>query len=156
MTQQRKPSGQSIGPLKVDGVSVACAQIGVNRDPSTVKATFGRIEALTAKIRSVRATGSCAMNMCGVAMGRLDAFYEIGFGGPWDCAAAAIIVQEAGGMVLDPAGGAFDLMARRVLCSNAHLGDALARVLATVPDGDTEPHAAGYVPPPPQVRALAS
>lgn len=75
------------------------SQIGVQRDPSTVKATFGRIEALTSKVRSVRATGSCAMNMCGVAMGRLDAFYEIGFGGPWDCAAAAIVVREAGGMV---------------------------------------------------------
>jgi fructose-1,6-bisphosphatase/inositol monophosphatase family enzyme len=37
------------------------------------------------------------MNMCGVAMGRLDAFYEIGFGGPWDCVGAAVIVTEVGG-----------------------------------------------------------
>ena len=32
-------------------------------------------------------------------MGRLDAFYEIGFGGPWDVAAAALILEEAGGQV---------------------------------------------------------
>lgn len=44
------------------------------------------------------------MNMCGVASGRLDAFYEIGYGGPWDVAAGALIVTEAGGKVLDPSG----------------------------------------------------
>jgi inositol-phosphate phosphatase/L-galactose 1-phosphate phosphatase len=37
--------------------------------------------------RSVRCCGSCAMNLVGVACGRLDAFYEIGFGGCWDVAA---------------------------------------------------------------------
>lgn len=28
-------------------------------------------------------TGSCALNLCGIACGRLDLFYELGFGGPW-------------------------------------------------------------------------
>ncbi len=57
--------------------------------------------------------GSCAMNMCGVAAGRLDAFFEIGFGGPWDCVGAAVIVREAGGLVMDPHGGAFQITGRR-------------------------------------------
>ena len=44
--------------------------------------------------------------MCGVACGRLDGFYEIGYGGPWDVAAGAVIVKEAGGIVIDPSGKA--------------------------------------------------
>lgn len=43
----------------------------------------------TCCVRSVRCCGSCAMNLVGVACGRLDAFYEIGFGGCWDVAAGA-------------------------------------------------------------------
>ncbi|KAK3259841.1 hypothetical protein CYMTET_31176 [Cymbomonas tetramitiformis] len=105
-------------------------QIGVQRDEATVTAIMGRLQALMSKCRSVRCTGSCAMNMVGVAMGRLDAFYEIGFGGPWDCAGAAIIVTEAGGQVLDPAGGTLNVMSREV-----------SSILATVPDGPKEPHA---------------
>jgi hypothetical protein len=66
-----------------------------------------------------------------------------------------LIAIRGAWQLLDPGGGAFDLMARRVLCSNAHLGAALTRLLATVPDGDGEPHAAGYVAPPPQVRPLS-
>jgi len=49
--------------------------------------------------------GSCALNLCSIAAGRADAFYEIGFGGPWDVAAGALILEEAGGAVADPAGG---------------------------------------------------
>ena len=42
------------------------------------------------------------MNMVGIAMGRLDGFWEIDFGGCWDTCAAAVVVTEAGGEVLDP------------------------------------------------------
>jgi len=72
-------------------------------------------------------------------MGRLDGFFEIGFGGPWDCVAGAVIVREAGGVVLDPSGEAFDVCARRVLCANAHIASALVNALAPVPDGPDEP-----------------
>lgn len=47
-------------------------------------------------------SGSCALNLCGVACGRLDLFYELGFGGPWDVAGGAVIVKEAGGVLFDP------------------------------------------------------
>ncbi len=35
------------------------------------------------QVRSLRMCGSCAMDLCGLACGRLDLFYELGFGGPW-------------------------------------------------------------------------
>ena len=54
------------------------SEVGTARDEETVSAIFDRMRALTSVARAVRCCGSCAMNMCGVAMGRLDVFYEIG------------------------------------------------------------------------------
>lgn len=89
--------------------------------------------------RSVRAMGSCALNLCGVACGRLDFTYEIGFGGCWDCAAGALVIEEAGGVVLDPSGAPFNVMSRRVLAGNKFVANDAARVLASQPLGPTEP-----------------
>ncbi|PNW82312.1 hypothetical protein CHLRE_06g278202v5 [Chlamydomonas reinhardtii] len=106
-------------------------EVGTARDEETVDSTFGRVRALTSKMRSVRCGGSCALGLCNVAAGRLDAFYEINFGGCWDSAAGALMVSEAGGTVLDPAGGPWDVMSRRVLAAGTRqLGEAVAAVLA--------------------------
>lgn len=89
--------------------------------------------------RSMRAQGSCALDMCAAACGRVDFTYEIGFGGCWDCAAGALIVEEAGGEVLDPAGGPFNLMSRRVLAGNKSVTRKAADVIAKQPLGPQEP-----------------
>lgn len=47
-----------------------------------------------AGVRGVRCGGSAAMNMCYVASNRMSAFFEVGFGGPWDVAAGKIIVEQ--------------------------------------------------------------
>lgn len=52
---------------------------------------------------SVRALGTAAVDMCQVATGGADAYYHIGMH-CWDIAASAIIVQEAGGVVMDTDG----------------------------------------------------
>ncbi|KAL6762632.1 hypothetical protein V8C86DRAFT_2470494 [Haematococcus lacustris] len=114
-------------------------EVGVTRDPQTFRAVFARVEALAGAMRSVRCCGSCALNLCSVACGRCDAFYEIGFGGCWDVAAGSLVVREAGGEVLDPAGGRWGLMSRRVLAANKVLGQQVARVLKECPVSDAEP-----------------
>lgn len=76
---------------------------------------------------------------CSVARGRLDAYFEIGVGGPWDMAAAALILTEAGGTVMDPAGGPFNLMSRRVLAANSHVGPKVAAIIGPCPLGPNEP-----------------
>ena len=129
----------SCSAVRTLGKALIGTEIGVHRDGKTVDAIMGRVRALVEKSRSVRCSGSCAMNMCGVAMGRLDGFFEIGFGGPWDCVAGTIIVREAGGVVFDPSGDAFDIYARRVLCANGNIGDELVKALSEVPDGPGEP-----------------
>lgn len=71
----------------------------------------------------LRGSGTAATNMCLVASGAVEAFFEIGIH-CWDIAAGAVIVQEAGGLILD-VDGAFRLWKRdppprklsRVLCS---------------------------------------
>ncbi|KAA8520189.1 hypothetical protein F0562_014445 [Nyssa sinensis] len=95
----------------------------------TVDATTNRINSLLFKVRSLRMSGSCALNLCGVACGRLDLFYELGFGGPWDVAGGAVIVKEAGGVLFDPSGKDFDITSQRVAASNPLLKDAFIEAL---------------------------
>lgn len=128
-----------VSDAREPGSALLATEVGVARDDATMTAITDRLRQLTARSQSVRCCGSCALNLCGVACGRLDAFFEIGFGGPWDVAAASLVLEEAGGQMLDPAGGPFDLMARRVLGTNAHLGPAYAALLAAAPLGDKEP-----------------
>lgn len=115
-------------------------EIGVSENPLVVDAIFGRVKALTSKARSLRCGGSCALGLCGVACGRLDVFFEVGFGGIWDCAAGAAVVLEAGGFLLDPSGSSFDVDSRRVLggASEKVAKDA-GMVLAEVELGPGEP-----------------
>lgn len=87
----------------------------------------------------MRAQGSCALDLCAAACGRVDFMYEIGFGGCWDCAAGALIVREAGGVVIDPSGGPFNVMSRRVLAGNQFVTKKAAEVLAKQPVGPQEP-----------------
>ncbi|KAG6553860.1 hypothetical protein Mapa_004777 [Marchantia paleacea] len=111
------------------GNALLATEVGTARDAQTVDASTNRINAMLFKVRSLRMSGSCAMNLCGVACGRLDIFYEIGFGGPWDVAAGALIVQEAGGHVFDPSGNPFDIMSHRVCSTNSHLKEAVLDAL---------------------------
>lgn len=114
-------------------------EIGVMRDSATVAAIFDRVQSATSTTRSLRCSGSLAMNLCGVAMGRLDGFWEIAFGGPWDVAAASVILQEAGGSLMDPDGGPFDLMSRRVLAGTPEITSQLALILKACKKSPHEP-----------------
>jgi myo-inositol-1(or 4)-monophosphatase len=67
----------------------------------TYLATF---KALTPVTAGIRRPGSAALDLAYVAAGRLDGFWEIGLQ-PWDMAAGALLVQEAGGLVSDFGGG---------------------------------------------------
>ncbi|CAK9223133.1 unnamed protein product [Sphagnum troendelagicum] len=111
------------------GNALLATEIGTLRDKKTVDSTSNRINNLLFKVRSLRMCGSCAMDLCGLACGRLDLFYELGFGGPWDVAAGALILEEAGGHVFDPSGSEFDMMSHRVAASSKHLKQALVEGL---------------------------
>ena len=69
------------------------------------------------RVQAIRQTGSAALNLCYIAAGRLDGYWERGLS-PWDVAAGAVIVTEAGGTVTDMRGGPFRSDDREILASN--------------------------------------
>ncbi|XP_057537698.1 inositol monophosphatase isoform X2 [Amaranthus tricolor] len=118
--------GLTIGKVPTVGVvyNPILDETGTKRDKATVDTTTNRINALLYKVRSVRMSGSCALNLCGIACGRLDLFYETGYGGAWDVAAGIVIVEEAGGCVFDPSGKDFDITVTRIAASNPLIKDS--------------------------------
>ena len=60
---------------------------------------------LIPQVRDIRRAGSAALDLCSVAAGRLDGYFESGLH-PWDLAAGWLVVTEAGGRVQGHAGGA--------------------------------------------------
>jgi myo-inositol-1(or 4)-monophosphatase len=79
---------------------------------------------LTLRTHGVRRAGSAAIDLCNVASGRYDGFWEFNLN-PWDTAAGVLIVEEAGGKVTDFSGGQFQIASRETLASNALVHDAL-------------------------------
>lgn len=83
---------------------------------------------LMTSTRGIRRLGSAAIDLCFTACGRFDAFFEYSLS-PWDVAAGAIILQEAGGKVSDFDGGNNWLHGRQMLASNALLSADLLQVI---------------------------
>jgi myo-inositol-1(or 4)-monophosphatase len=81
---------------------------------------------LLGRVRDVRRAGGAALDLAAVAAGRLDAYFEEGLH-PWDQAAGALLVREAGGVVtgLDGSGPGY----RMVIAGNQPLADELDLVL---------------------------
>ena len=77
---------------------------------------------------TVRGLGSAALALCYVAAGWLDAYFNVGLK-PWDVAAGALLIEEAGGRVTDLRGGAWQLWEGRVLGSNGHIHQALLELM---------------------------
>ncbi len=77
--------------------------------------------------QGVRRDGSAALNMCYVAAGRLDGFWERPINA-WDISAGAVMVEEAGGRI-SGYDGPFDPYANEVVASNGHLHEAIKRVI---------------------------
>jgi myo-inositol-1(or 4)-monophosphatase len=75
------------------------------------------MEDLMKQVSGVRRTGSAATDLAWVAAGRFDAYYERNLG-PWDVAAGAVLVREAGGIVTDLDGGA-DMITKGSVCAGS-------------------------------------
>jgi myo-inositol-1(or 4)-monophosphatase len=76
----------------------------------------------------VRRAGSAALDLAYVACGRLDGFWELGLS-PWDMAAGCLLIQEAGGMVSDLAGGRDYLKSGDIVAGNPEIHTAMLEVL---------------------------
>ncbi len=83
------------------------------------------------KAQGVRRLGSAAIDMCAVASGRMDGFWERGLN-PWDTAAGWIIIEEAGGSVTKLDGAPFDNYSASLLCTNGNIHSEMLAALEEV------------------------
>jgi myo-inositol-1(or 4)-monophosphatase len=82
------------------------------------------------RCRGLRRGGAASLDLAYVAAGRLDGYWEYRLR-PWDLAAGALLVLEAGGRVTDPQGGQGYVAAGNVVASNGHLHARILQELAT-------------------------
>jgi myo-inositol-1(or 4)-monophosphatase len=80
------------------------------------------------RARAIRRAGSAALDLCYVAAGRFDGFWEMKLA-PWDVAAGGLMVMEAGGMVTDFMGAEFRIDAGEILASNGKIHSHMIQVL---------------------------
>jgi myo-inositol-1(or 4)-monophosphatase len=80
-------------------------------------------------VRSVRRSGSAALDLCYLAAGRLDGYWVLTLS-PWDAAAGALIVEEAGGRVTDPRGKPTHLRTKAFVGSNGRIHQQLLSLLS--------------------------
>lgn len=78
--------------------------------------------------RAIRRDGSAALDLCYVAAGRFDGFWELKLY-PWDVAAGKLLVEEAGGTVTDFRGGPLNIYGQQILASNGRIHQEMIRVL---------------------------
>ncbi len=96
----------------------------------TVDEVVGLFGAFIAEARAVRRLGSAALDLCYVAAGRLDGFWEQRLH-PWDLSAASLLVEEAGGRVTRFDGTPFDTRCGQIVASNGPLHDEMLAVIAS-------------------------
>lgn len=84
------------------------------------------------KAQGLRRTGSAALDLCYVAAGRFDGFWEVRLN-PWDMAAGAVIVREAGGRLTNFSGKDLSIYEQELVASNGHIHEAMLTVLNQAP-----------------------
>jgi myo-inositol-1(or 4)-monophosphatase len=104
---------------------------------------FDAFVAIKRKCQAVRRCGSAALDLCLVADGTYDGYWEKKLA-PWDCAAGGAIVLAAGGRLSDYSGGSADMMSGSLLATNGAIHDALVAELQKVPSS--------HFPPSPRLR----
>ena len=96
----------------------------------TVDEVVSLFGAFVAQARAVRRLGSAALDLCYVAAGRLDGFWERGLH-PWDLSAASLVGEAAGGRVTRYDGSAFDTRCREIVASNSQVHEDMLGVIGT-------------------------
>jgi myo-inositol-1(or 4)-monophosphatase len=119
-------------PLQVSGTTTLIDALLVTGFPYDVHRGAGDLVDLfgefLARARAVRRLGSAALDLCYVAAGRLDGFWEQHLK-PWDVAAGALILEEAGGRITGIDGTPFDAAAGHLVASNGALHDHMVAVI---------------------------
>lgn len=99
------------------------------RDLTHAEAYFGMLKAIVPRTAGIRRPGSAALDLCYVACGRYDGFWEIGLA-PWDMAAGSLLITEAGGLVGDLEGNDKHLQSGQIVTANPKVFSQLIQIIA--------------------------
>ncbi|NNM93571.1 MAG: inositol monophosphatase [Candidatus Eremiobacteraeota bacterium] len=120
----RNGAAISVSPIERIGDALLCTGF----HPADYSANARCFAAASENAQAVRRDGSAALDLAYTAMGRFDGFWEFGLA-PWDVAAGALLVTEAGGSVSRVDGGAHRLDGRSILADNGRLHQELRALL---------------------------
>jgi myo-inositol-1(or 4)-monophosphatase len=122
-------NGKRIGVSSHNKLSMSLLATGFPYDIAESKIdnldNFGR---MYKHAQGIRRGGSAALDLCYLACGRFDGFWELKLH-PWDTAAGIVIVREAGGRVTDFNGGKYSIYGDRILASNGKIHRQMQKVL---------------------------
>lgn len=121
-------NGRPIAVSTEDRLAHALCGTGFAYDPAARRRQGPVVARVVGEVRDIRRAGSAALDLCAVACGRLDVYYERGVQ-PWDVAAADLVVREAGGRSGTLDGGPLS-PGSIWLASNAHLAAPFRALIA--------------------------
>jgi myo-inositol-1(or 4)-monophosphatase len=124
-------NGKPIRPSTTDRLGGALLVTGFPYERNPVQNNLAEWTAFTAAAQGTRRLGSAALDLCFVACGWLDGYWERALH-PWDLVAGAAIVEGAGGRATELDGSAFVGTTGRVLASNGLIHDQMIRILEGV------------------------
>jgi myo-inositol-1(or 4)-monophosphatase len=131
----RAERGGEVADLAVSGITTLGSALLVTGFPydraTNPMNNFAEWEHFQRRAGACRRLGAASLDLCLVASGALDGYWERGLQ-PWDVAAGALVVAEAGGRVTDTRGGPFAATAGDVVASNGAIHDMIVSELAEV------------------------
>lgn len=116
----------------VDDIDKALLATGFpydRRDHADYYLSFFR--AFLTRCQGIRRNGSAALDLCYVACGRIDGYWELKLK-PWDVAAGSLIVTEAGGRLSDFRGQPFDITGQETLAANPLIHQQMTQITAAI------------------------
>jgi len=108
---------------------------GFPYDIRRTRSNIGNFQAFLTRAQAVRRCGSAALDLCYVAAGRFDGFWELKLN-PWDVAAGGLMIREAGGRTTDFAGNPMRTTFSEVVASNGLIHDSMLATLKLGLGGD--------------------
>ena len=122
-------------PISVSGQTEISESLLVTGFPyafqAIIQPVMQRFQQCLQAARGIRRLGSAALDLCYVACGRFEAFWEENLH-PWDTAAGTVIVETAGGRVTDFSGNPFSPDKKEILASNGHIHEAVRSLLLRI------------------------
>lgn len=128
MGQGAYHNGRRIRVSSNDKLLNSLVATGFPYTQGNLDAIIARFSCVLSQVQGIRRLGSAELDLCYVAAGAFDAFWEEGLK-PWDMAAGVTILTEAGGMITSLDGSPFDLYRGDILASNAKVHQELLRCM---------------------------